>query len=83
MDGERLQQQVAHHQRGNRVNYGLPKAMQDSVYEGVRPFVIELAGCMGEAALHVGLFLIRQRADRDMVTSGFDSPLLETSRRGV
>ena len=41
--GETVKNQMAQHERDKRTDYALPKCMQDSVFEGVRPFVLELA----------------------------------------
>ena len=46
--GETVKAQMAHHERGKRTDYGLPKCMQESVFEGVRPFVLELARQVSE-----------------------------------
>ena len=68
--GETVKAQISQHERDKRTDYGLPKCMQDSVFEGVRPFVLELAGQMSEATLSMGLYLIRQRVERDMLLTG-------------
>ena len=68
--GENVKAQLAHHERAKRTDYGLPKCMQQSVFEGVRPFVLELAGPISVAALRIGLYLIRQRAERDVLPNG-------------
>ena len=68
--GETVKDQMAQHERDKRTDYGLPKCMQDSVFEGVRPFVLELAGQLSEATLNMGLYLIRQRVERDILLTG-------------
>ena len=68
--GDTVKTQMVHHERGKRTDYGLPKCMQESVFEGVRPFVLELAGQVSEATLNMGFYLIHQRVERDMLLTG-------------